>query len=501
MAGAAAVLMRASEGRAGERGTVVRVRNGLVRGCQNDGIRAFTGIPYAQAPVGPLRFRPPRPVRPWVGELDATGPARVPPQDTDPALPQTGLMSEDCLQLNVWAPEEPASHPVFVWVYGGGNVTGSVSLPVYDGATFARDGAVCVSGNYRLGALGFLELGTITGSKDEGSSLNALRDLILVLEWVRDNIAAFGGDPNRITLAGQSAGAWNCATLMAMPAARGLFHQSILASGGADTVYTPERAHEFAREFVARLGGKERLRVCSVQELLTAQREAQADASTLIAFRPMIDGRELPASPIESLQRGCARSITTMIGHTRDELRYFFSPANAEGSGSQKALMHLNSSTRSAMSSTYERIYPELTPGERMLRTLSADVIGIPSLRIAEAQTRAGGTVYRYELHYTIPNGPFGTFSPHGIDVPLIFERVDTAFAHTVFGYSGVDLPMAEQHHANWISFIKTGVPGAHLSPWPAFALFDRRTMMIGDNCTVASDPDQAERMAWESVI
>ncbi len=410
-------------------------------------------------------------------------------------------MSEDCLQLNVWAPEEPGPHPVLVWVYGGGNVTGSGSLRAYDGSTFARDGVVCVSGNYRLGALGFLELGAVTGSQDEGSSLNALRDLILVLEWVRDNISAFGGDANRVTLAGQSAGAWNCATLMAMPGARGLFHQSILASGGADTVYTPERAHEFARQFVARLGGKERLRDSSVPELLTAQTEAQADAETLIAFRPMIDGRDLPGSPIESLRGGCARSITTMVGHTRDELRYFFSPANAEGPGSRKVPLHLNASTRSAMTSAYERVYPDVTTGERMVRILSADVIGIPSLRIAEAQTRAGATVYRYQMRYAIPSGPFGTASPHGIDVPLIFERVDTTFARTVFGYSAADLPMAKHLHASWVSFIKTGHPGANRPPWPPFALPDRRTMMIGEKSEVASDPEQAERMVWEGVI
>src|SRR5258706_11824101 len=289
--------MTSTEARAGEHDPVVRIRSGLVRGRRKDGIRAFTGIPYAQAPVGALRFRPPRPVLPWAGELDATAPARVPPQDADPALPQAGPMSEDCLQLNVWATEESGSHPVLVWVYGGGNVTGSAGLSAYDGALFARDGVVCVSGNYRLRALGFLELGTITGSQDEGSSLNALRDLILVLEWVRDNIAAFGGDANRVTLAGQSAGAWNCATLMSMPGARGLFHQSILASGGADTGYTADRAQEFAKQFVARLGGKERLRESSAPELLSAQREAQADAPPLIPFRPMIDGRQLPPSP------------------------------------------------------------------------------------------------------------------------------------------------------------------------------------------------------------
>jgi len=497
---AAAAALAATGTRAATRRSIVRIRDGVVRGHLAGGVRSFTGIPYAQPPVGPLRFCAPRPVHPWVGELDATGLANVPPQNMDPALPQTGVISEDCLQLNVWTPQEPGPHPVLVWIYGGGNATGSSSLPPYQGETFARDGVVCVSCNYRLGVLGFLELGAITGPQDAGSSNNALRDQVLVLEWVRDNIAAFGGDPKEVTLAGQSAGAWNCATLMALPAAKGLFHRAILASGGADTVFTPDRAGEFASQFVARLGGKHRLRSASTAELLSAQQAAQADASTRIVFRPTFDGEYLPAPPIELLRRGSAAAITTMVGHTRDEFRYFLAPEESDSPAAQKLLLHLHSDSLPSMVSAYERAYPDTTRGARMLRLLGADLIRIPSLRVAEAQASSGAEVYYYHLRYAIPSGPFGDYSPHGIDVPLIFEHVDTAFARTVFGYSSADLPMAKQVHNAWVSFIKTGRPGKRPSAWPPFNLAERRTLQIGDTSEVLSDPDRVERALWEGL-
>ena len=497
---AVAAVVAATSGRAANPRSTVRIRDGLVRGRLANGGRAFTGIPYAQPPMGALRFCAPRPVQPWAGELDATRPAQVPPQDMDPALPQTGVMSEDCLQLNVWTPQESGPHPVLVWIYGGGNATGSSSLPPYQGETFARDGVVCVSCNYRVGVLGFLELGEVTGPQDAGSSNNALRDQVLVLEWVKHNIAAFGGDPQNVTLAGQSAGAWNCATLMALPAAKGLFRRAILASGGADTVYTPDHAHEFARQFVAQLGGRHRLRSASISELLSAQKAAQANASTLIVFRPTIDGEYLPAPPIELLRRGCAGSVTTMVGHTQDELRYFFTPEAADNPASQRLLLHLNTASLPPMISAYQRAFPDIPRGERMLRLLSADLIGIPSLRVAEAQASSGAKVYYYHLRYAIASGPFGACSPHGIDVPLIFEHVDTAFARTVFGYSSADLPMAKRVHDTWVSFIKTDSPGKDLSAWPPFDLTERRTMTIGVNCEVSPDPDQAERALWRGL-
>jgi para-nitrobenzyl esterase len=478
-------------------GLVVRTRSGLVRGRLADGVRAFTGIPYAEPPLGPLRFKAPRPVLPWVGELDATKPAATPPQNPDPALPPVIPASEDCLQINVWAPQGPGPFPVFVWIYGGGNFTGSSNQPAYQGGTFARDGVVFVSFNYRVGVCGFLELGGIRGADDVGSGNNAIRDQVLALRWVRENIAAFGGDPRNVTIGGQSAGAWNCATLLALPAAKGLFHQAIIASGGGDTAYKLDRATDFAKLFVDRLGGRERLLTATVAQILEAQGSAQADFADQLPFRPVIDGTFLSAAPIDLIRAGGSANIRTMIGHTHDEYRTLLSPAQAAAPVPQKMLLHLDIKELPAIVNAYSTAFPNLTPGERMLRILGAEVIGMPTLRVAEAQAAAGAAVFYYELRYSISNGPFGSYSPHGIDVPLIFEHIDTAFATGVFGYSAGDLPMAQRVHAAWVSFIKSGRIEAGLPGWPPYDLRERRAMTIDREPLVSSDGEKAERLIW----
>lgn len=476
---------------------VVSTRSGLVRGRSADGVRTFTGIPYAEPPIGPLRFKAPRPAASWLGEFDATRPAATPPQNPDLSLPPVAPLAEDCLQLNVWAPQGEGPYPVFVWIYGGGNYTGASNQPAYQGDNFARDGVVCVSFNYRIGAFGFLELGGITGPDDAGSGNNALRDQVLALRWVQENIAAFGGDPRKVTIGGQSAGAWNGSALMAAPSAKGLFHQAILASGGGDTVYKLDRAMEFAAVFVERLGGRERLIHASVEEMLKAQRAAEADFPDPLPYRAVIDGEFLPIAPIDSIRSGEARHIATMIGHTRDEYRTFLSPAQAEAAVTGKLLLHLKIEELPAIVQAYGAAFPDLTPGERMLRIISAEVLGMPSLRLAEALAASGATVYYYHLRYSIPSGPFGPYSPHGIDVPLIFEHVDTDFARGEFGYRREDLSMAQRVHAAWVSFIKSGSIGEGLPGWPAYDLRRRRAMTIDRQPLVSTDVERAERLIW----
>jgi para-nitrobenzyl esterase len=500
LAGAGMATLFATAGRADIHPTpTVRTRNGLIRGREIDGVLTFTGIPYGAPPIGPLRFKPPRPAAPWLGQFDATRPAATPPQLEDPALPPSAPMSEDCLQLNVWAPKAAGPSPVFVWIYGGGNSSGGSNQPAYQGETFARDGVVCVSLNYRLGVCGFLELGAITGPEDAGSGNNALRDQILALQWVRDNISAFGGDPGNVTLGGQSAGAFNCAALLALPAAKGLFHRVILASGGGNAAYRPDRAAEFARLFVAQLGGPDKLRTAPIAAILKAQQAAQTRFPDVVPFWPVIDGTFLTASPVELLRAGAAANIPTMIGHTRDEYRYFLSPAQAKETAPPK-MLHLDAAALPPIVAAYRTAFPTLTPGDRMLRLLGAELIVLPALRVAEAQAAAGAPVYYYELQYSIPTGPFGRYSPHGIDVPLIFEHLDTDFAKRVFGYTAADLPMAKHVHTAWVSFIKSGTIDAGLPGWPRYDLKKRQSMTIDRHPVVTDDIDRADRQIWENI-
>jgi len=482
-------------------GLIVRTRNGLVRGRLANGVRVFTGIPYAEPPIGPLRFKAPLPAQSWSGELDATEPAATPPQNADPALPPSAPISENCLQLNVWVPAGQGPYPVLVWIYGGGNRTGASNQPAYQGENFARDGVICVSFNYRIGVFGYLELGGITGSGDAGSGNNALRDQILALLWVQKNIAAFGGDPRKVTIGGQSAGALNCSTLMAIPSAKGLFHQAIIASGGGDVVYTLDRATEFASLFADKLGGRERLPSASVEEILQAQLGAESDFPDQLPYRPVIDGRLLPAVPVDAIRAGEARNIKTMIGHTRDEYRTFLSADQAEKPITQKMLLHHAVNQLPAIVKAYSAAFPDLTPGDRMLRLLGAEFLGMPTLRMAEAQAASGATVYYYNVRYSIPSGRFGPYSPHGIDVPLIFEHVDTAFATGVFGYSSEDLFMARLVHAAWVSFIKSGRIDAGLPGWPSYDLQQRSVMVIDRKPSVLLDSERVERLIWASAL
>jgi para-nitrobenzyl esterase len=477
---------------------IVSTRGGAVRGRLVEGLRVFTGIPFGAPPVGPLRFAPPRPAAPWTGVMNATRPAATPAQNIDPALPPAAPISEDCLQLNVWSPSGPGPFPVLVWIFGGGNQTGASNLPAYQGDTFARDGVVFVSLNYRVGVFGFLELGGILGADGAGSANNASRDQLLALEWVRDNIAAFGGDPGNVTIAGQSAGGWNVATLLAVPAAEGLFHRAIIASGNAAATYSRERAEEFARLFVGHLGGAARLRTAPVEQLLEAQQAAAAEFPSLIPFRPVIDGGFLPAQPIDRIKTGATRKIPILVGHTRDEYRYFASAAQLDGRIRANQLVNADPAALAPVIAAYHDAFPGRTDGEIELEVLSDEIFDIPAVRIAEAQSAAGGTAYLFELRYPIEHGPFGAATPHGIDVPLIFDKLDTAFARNVFGYARQDEPMARRVHATWISFVRDGTARVDALRWPAYDSKRRATMIVAREPSVADDLDGMERRIWE---
>ena len=239
---------------------VVHTRLGAARGVWLDDVARFGGLPFAAPPVGDLRFRPPAPPTAWEGERDATGFGHVSPQNPSMLNALLGeepeAQSEDCLYLNVWTtrPGEPtAGLPVMVWIHGGGFEMGSGSSPMYHGEKFARSGVVLVSINYRLGSLGFLELGHLDESY-AGSGNNGLLDQVAALEWVRDHVAEFGGDPRDVTIFGESAGAMSVSLLLSMPSARGLFHRAVAQSGALSAARTPEHARKDADEFLGRAG-------------------------------------------------------------------------------------------------------------------------------------------------------------------------------------------------------------------------------------------------------
>ena len=301
---------------------------GLIRGQTTEGAHVFRGIRYAQPPTGPLRFRAPRPVQPWAGVLDATQFAPAPMQPYDASVGHaTAELSEDCLALNIWAPPVAGSYPVLVWVHGGGQTIGSTRRPEYNGGSFARNGVVCVTVGYRLGVFGFLELGHLIDESYSGSANNALRDLVLALEWIRDHIHAFGGDPSRVTLGGESAGAKNAATLLGVPSARGLFQRIMVASGGVHTFHGARAAADFA-ELVrqeAEIPAQEAARLIALpaEDLLVAQESAARRWNAKFPLRPVVDGTFLPAPVLEQFDRDSIVPVPALVGTSREEAAAF----------------------------------------------------------------------------------------------------------------------------------------------------------------------------------
>jgi len=308
-------------------------RYGRVRGFESNGIRIFKGIPYAAAPVGRLRFRGPQPPEPWHKTSNATRPGAAPIQASVPGFRFLNLaggvhQSEECLFLNVFTPgTDSAKRPVLVWIHGGGFLIGAGSTPLYNGSGIAASGdMVVVTINYRLGALGFLCLNEIFGEEFAEASNAGVRDQVAALEWVRDNIDRFGGDPGNVTVCGQSAGAMSIAALLGSPKARSLFHRAICQSGAADHVNSQQEATAVADAFLHKLGDDARdpeaLMRMPVARILRAQgsiNRSLMSRKRLMAFLPAVDGELIPEAPLEAVKRGAAAHIPILLGTTLDE--------------------------------------------------------------------------------------------------------------------------------------------------------------------------------------
>ena len=281
-----------------------------------------------------------------------------------------------------------------VWIHGGSNVSGAASEPIYDGARFARSGVICVTLDYRMGVLGFLELGDQLGSRYAGSGNNAIRDQILALRWIRRNIAAFGGDPGRVTLAGESAGAKDVAALVAAPAARGLFSRVILESGGGRTVLSMTAAREITLEYL-RLLSLPPLKTAALlhldlDRLIEAQHELMLDPPHNFPLRPIVDGVLLPAMPEDAIRDGCMKSWPLLLGTNRDESRLFLGPGAATQPLQARNLGNLQPDSFERILQHYDASITVPDPAELRWRALTAEEYWIPSVRVAEAQCHAG---------------------------------------------------------------------------------------------------------------
>jgi para-nitrobenzyl esterase len=482
--------------------TIVTVREGRLRGQPGDDFVVFRGVPYAAPPVGELRFAPPQPAQLWSGVRDARTDGPIAPQNRSRLAHIMGDFAaeqgEDCLSLTVWAPQERReSLPVLVWLHGGAFTTGAGSLSWYAGDAFVRSGLVVVNVNYRLGALGFLHVpGVSPGNL-------GLLDQVAALRWVRDNIAAFGGDPRRVTVMGQSAGGGSIGALFAMPSAQGLFHRAIMQSAALQRVNpSPESAELAGRTFLKLLGvaadAPQAVRGVPFRDVLAAQGElARIDkrfADPVTPFRPLLDGRIVTASPVDAARAGAAAAVDIMTGTTREEMAAFYSvdPAvqQADEASVRAEFERLYGGLGAERWDQYRRRRLDRKP-QKLLADLYTDwLFRLPSLRFAEAQAHHGRPAYVFDFDW---QSPAGFEACHCLELPFVFDNLPNWPNAPML--AGADpsacAQLARIMQRAWAAFARNGDPNHdEMPPWPRYDL--QRRMKMRFDIMVEAGPTEA---------
>jgi para-nitrobenzyl esterase len=514
-------------------GPVVTAAAGALRGATKDGIHSFKGVPYGAPTGGTSRFRPPRRPEPWTGVRDAL---EVGPACPQPLLDSNGSLvgreivalfrasaggfvetyGEDCLTLNVWTPStEGGRRPVLVWFHGGGWTVGSGNVASYDGTRLsARGDAVVVTVNHRLGALGYLWLAEVGGEEFAASGTAGALDMIAALEWVRDNIAGFGGDPGNVTIFGESGGGAKVSALLAMPAAAGLFHRAIIQSGPMLRGVTPERAARTTAAIMERLGvtSVESLEAVPADRLVTVQTEVLGGPlggfGAGYSLGPVVlgPGGDLPVHPFDPVAAPTAAPVPLIIGTTRDEMTLFtgflpgFDTLVEEGLPGAAALaLQGVGGDPGRLLDVYRRTRPGTTPGQRLVAA-TTDRFRIGSIRLAERKAAGGpAPVWMYRLDFTTPvlDGRLG--APHALDLAFVFDNLEGSALH---GGRPEAQPLAERMSEAWLAFARRGDPShPGLPEWPVYDTGRRATMIFDVDCHVVDDPDGAERAAWDGLL
>jgi para-nitrobenzyl esterase len=397
-----------------------------------------------------------------------------------------------------------------VWIHGGAFVGGSGSTPWYDGSTFARAEVVVVTLNYRLGVLGFLHLAELSGEKYASSGNCGLLDQIAALTWVHDEIAAFGGDPNRVTVFGESAGGMSIGTLLAMPSAKGLFQQAILQSGSTSAFRSSEQAARTTSAVLTHLDvGVDQLVELPGERLVDAQIAVSGGSDTggFLAFQPVVDGTSLFEPPAAAVAASSAAGIRILIGSNKNEMTLFltFDPALADFDEIRlarrgAALVGEQAFTR--MAAGYTRSRPDATPAALLEAVMTDQVFRMPAIRLAEAQISCDTPAWMYRFDWPTPvfGGVLG--ATHALELPFVWDVLDRRGVEVLTGDGPGRQELADRMHAAWLAFARTGQPTTTLLPdWPAYDTTRRATMLFDETCHVVDDPAAAERLLWEGIL
>jgi para-nitrobenzyl esterase len=503
---------------------VVTTTRGRLRGTWRGDLWSFSGVPYARAPVGALRWRPPAPAEPWDGIRDASTFGAIAPQApsvpgiTSPADPDASEpQSEDCLFLNVWTPalDPEARRPVLVFIHGGGFTSGSGSVFLYRGGNLVRNGdAVVVTINYRLGALGFL--GHRALAEADGRLGNwGLMDQVAALSWVRENVAAFGGDPANVTIFGESAGGFSVTALLGCPAAVGLFRRAIVESGGAH-VHTVEEAERAASRLATELGAascdRAALEHVPATELVAATTELgkrRPDPGLVpLPFLPVVDGVFLPTHPLEAVADGAAAGVDLMVGTNRDELTLF-------GMGNPSLLAMDEAGLERWMANSLPDVPPaqviESYREARRARSEATEVKDVwvaagtdivfrwPSLQLAAAHGASGAATFVYLFDWESPafDGMLG--STHALELPFVFGAVHIPVVQFFSGGGPAADTLSRQMQMAWLAFARRGAPSHEgIGEWRQWDRGGRATMVFGAHTGLAEAPRDSELAVLE---
>ena len=498
--------------------TVVETTSGRLRGADVDGLHVFKGIPYAAPPVGALRFAPPAPVTPWPGERDAIEFGAVSLQGSI-GLPLMGAagqaQSEDCLYLNVWTPSTSGSRPVMVWIHGGAFVFGAGSDALYDGARLAASqDVVVVTVNYRLGALGYLAHPSLCDERTGACGNWGLLDQIAAVRWARDNAAAFGGDPDNVTIFGESAGSMSVTTMMATPSARGLF-QRVIGQSGAPVAASPEEAAGTAERLLAAAGIRAAdLRDVPAERIAEVQQQLMAAAASgglgnspdgeAMPFRPAVDGAVLPRRPLDAISDGEAASVSLLTGTNRDEMKLFAMLDQTEvdeaavverltsgglDAGEAGQILEVYREARGARGEAVE-------PKELWTAIETDRFFRVAAHRFAAAQANHQPSTYCYLFAWSSPMPLLG--AAHAVEVPFVFGTIDLPMMDMFAGTGAEAERLSARMQQAWASFARAGTPAADGAPqWPAFDGDTRRSMVIAEQWAVEAPPRAAELDCW----
>jgi len=493
---------------------IIETKSGKIQGYTENGLEIFKGIPYAEPPIGDLRFRPPVAKKTWDDVLDATKYGHCAFQAYSQLEEWFGKLqpeSEDCLNLNIWTPAaDSKKRPVMFWIHGGAFTIGGGIDPIYDGSALAQQGdVVVVTINYRLGMFGYLYV--------PGETVNVGQfDQILALEWVRDNIEFFGGDPNNVTIFGESAGGYAVVTLSAMPAAKGLFHRVIAQSAPfIDPSINDITTKKLMRKFALKRGDIDELRKIPAEKIIEGQNKFfEENPREILALRPLIDGDTIPVHPLKAFQNGDCKHLDFMIGTNLDEFKLFtaldpnaFNVSDAE---SEKLLIGylsmqgIDNNMSKAILDTYKeaREGKASTDLKEIMSALITDAIfRISTIRLLEAQRHHQPNTYNYMFTWPTPalEGILGAC--HALELPFIFGNLDLPNMDKFVG-KNPNKALSENMMDAWIAFARTGNPNHNGIPeWASYDTEKRTTMFFGDECKAVNAALDKERAAWDGLL